>query len=132
MKKLLVAIVALLYISTSTGATLYIHYCMGKVAGWGFGVNNSKTCGGCGMEKSDEKDNGCCKDEHKILKTDSDQKTTKSVFLFIQLIVLSQPTSFFIIPAPYFTSVTVENPLTHAPPRNTGVAVYIRNCVFLI
>ena len=75
MKKLLIAIFALLYISTSTGATLHIHYCMGKLADWGLGHNNSKTCGECGMEKSEEKDNGCCKDEHKFIKNDTDQKT---------------------------------------------------------
>ena len=70
MKKLVVAIVALLYISTSTGAPLYMHYCMGKLADWGFGDNNSKTCGKCGMEKSEQKENGCCKDEHTFLKNE--------------------------------------------------------------
>jgi hypothetical protein len=51
MKKLFVAILAILYLSTSTGATLHVHYCMGRLAGWGLGHNNSKTCGKCGMEK---------------------------------------------------------------------------------
>jgi hypothetical protein len=132
MKKLIVAIIALLYISTSTGAPLYLHYCMGKPAGWGFGDNNSKTCGGCGMEKTDEKDNGCCRDEHKFLKNDSDQKTAGAGFQLIPLSAVALPVSFIEIPAEDFSSVIEENPVTHAPPRSSGVAVHIRNCVFRI
>jgi hypothetical protein len=132
MKKLIVAIVALLYISTSTGATLYIHYCMGKQAGWGFGDNKSKACGGCGMDKTDEKDNGCCRDEHKFLKNDSDQKITAVGFQMIQLMAVALPVSSIEMYSTDFVSVTEENPVSHAPPRTSGVAVYIRNCVFLI
>ncbi len=132
MKNFLVVIVALLYMSTSSGATLYIHYCMGKQAGWGFGENKSKTCGGCGMEKSEEKDNGCCKDEHKFIKSDTDQKTTETGFQLIQLIAVALPASFIEISADDFSSVTDENPISDAPSRSDGVAVYIRNCIFLI
>ena len=67
MKKFVTAILAVLYLGTSTGATVHMHYCMGKLADWGLGHNKSKTCGNCGMEKSEEKDNGCCKDEHKFV-----------------------------------------------------------------
>jgi hypothetical protein len=132
MKKLIVAIVALLYISTSTGAPLYLHYCMGNPAGWGFGDNNSKTCGGCGMEKSEEKDNGCCKDEHTFLKNDSDQKVTTIGFQMIQLLAVVLPVSSIEMSITDFLSITEENPVNHAPPRTIGVAVYIRNCFFLI
>ena len=58
MKKFVAVILALVYIGTSTGANIHMHYCMGKLADWGLGDNKSKTCSKCGMEKSDEKDNG--------------------------------------------------------------------------
>ena len=132
MKKLLVAIVAMLYISTSSGAVVHLHYCMGKLAGWGFGDNKSKTCGGCGMEQTDEKGNGCCKDEHKFLKNDSDQKITAAGFQMIQLLALALPVSSIEMPSTDFLFVTDENPVSHAPPRTSAVAVYIRNCVFLL
>lgn len=132
MKKILVTILALLYISTSTGATLYMHYCMGKLADWGLGHNKSNTCGKCGMEKSDEKDNGCCKDEHKFIKNDTDQKTTEVNLQMMQVPAVVLPVSFFEIPSNDFPSVTEENPISHAPPRSSSVAVYISNCVFLI
>ncbi len=74
MKKIIVAILALLYITTSTGATIHMHYCMGELADWGIGLNDSKTCGKCGMDKSDEKDNGCCNDEQKQVKLETDHQ----------------------------------------------------------
>jgi hypothetical protein len=131
MKKFIAAILAVLYISTSTGATLHMHYCMGQLADWGMGHDSSKTCGKCGMVKGDEKD-GCCKDEHKFIKITTDQKTTQSNFQLVQLIAIAPLISFVEMPSSDFPSVTEENPICHAPPRSCGVAVYVRNCVFLI
>jgi hypothetical protein len=132
MKKILAAILAVIYLGTSTGATVHMHYCMGKLADWGLGHNKSKTCGECGMEKSEEKDNGCCKDEHKFVKNDGDQKIAEAGFQMMQLASVALPVSFVEIPDNNFSSVTEENPISHAPPRSTGVAVYILNRTFLI
>lgn len=132
MKKLFTVILALLYITTSTGAAFHMHYCMGELAGWGLGHNESKSCGKCGMEKSVKKDNGCCKDENKFVKNDADQKTAESAFQMFQATAAAIPVSFYEIPSVDIPSVTEENPQTHAPPQSNGVAAYIRNCVFLI
>ena len=76
---------------------------------------------------------GCCKDEHKFLKNDTDQKTTKSAFKTIQLIAIALPASFVEITANNnFSSVTKENSFSYPPPRSRNIAVYICNCVFLI
>ncbi len=132
MKKFIVAILAILYISSSTGATVYMHYCMGKMANWGIGHNDSKTCGKCGMEKKDSKDNGCCKDEHKFLKNDSAQKITENNLQFLQLLSFAMPDSFIELNINNFPSLSEENPISHSPPLKNAVAVYIRNCVFRI
>lgn len=132
MKKFITIIIAVLYLGSSTGATVHIHYCMGKLADWGLGDQNSKTCGNCGMEKSDEKDNGCCKDEQKFLKDDSAQKVAESNLQLMQLMATALPSIYIQLPELSFPSVTEENPNSHAPPRTIGVAVYIRNCVFRI
>ena len=132
MKKFIVAILAVLYLRTSTGATVHMHYCMGKLADWGLGHNKSKTCGNCGMEKSEEKDNGCCKDEHKFVKNDNDQKTTESFVTNFALQVIDIPVECFTSSEILVSSVTEKHPVSHAPPRSSGVAVYIRNCTFLI
>ena len=132
MKKFLLTILAFVYISSSTGASIHMHYCMGKLADWGIGQNDTKTCGKCGMDKADEKNNGCCKDEHKFVKSHADQKTVQAGLQLILLASIAIPVSFIEIPLPSFSSLTEQNPVSHAPPRSAGVAVYIRNCVFLI
>lgn len=132
MKRFVAAILAVLYISTSSGATIHMHYCMGKLADWGLGNNKSKTCGNCGMEKSDEKDNGCCKDEHKFVKNETDQKAAEAGFQMMQSVSIALPVSFFEIQDNNIPSVTEENPISHAPPRSSGVAVYLLNRSFLI
>ena len=111
------------------GATVHLHYCMNEFVGWSLIQNKNEECGKCGMK---EKDNGCCKDEHKFIKNNSDQKTAESGFQLIKLIAVALPVYFVEIPTVNFPSVTEENPISHALPRSCGVAVYIRNCVFLI
>ena len=132
MKKFITAILAVLYLGTSTGATIHMHYCMGKLADWGLGHNKSKTCGKCGMEKSNEKDNGCCKDEHKFLKDDSAQKVTESNLQLMQLMATALPSAYIQLPELALPSLTEESPNSNAPPRTQAVPVYIRNCVFRI
>ncbi|MBK8522228.1 MAG: hypothetical protein IPL54_15650 [Chitinophagaceae bacterium] len=41
-EKFITAILAVLYLGTSSGATIHMHYCMGKLAEWGLGHQNPK------------------------------------------------------------------------------------------
>ena len=132
MKKIIVAILALVYISAFTGASLHMHYCMGKLANWDLVHKKSKTCGRCGMDMSDEKANGCCKDEHKFVKNDTDQKTAETGFQMIQVLAVSLPVFISEIPANEPPSVPEVNTSSNGPPRSNGIAVHVRNCVFLI
>jgi len=130
-KKILVAILAFVYITTSTGAAIRMHYCMGQLSEWGVGSDDSKICGTCGMQESNEKDNGCCKDKHLVVKNNIDQKFTETGFT-TQVLSAALPAGFIEVKSNDLSSVADENPGSHAPPRNKGVAVYIRNRVFLI
>lgn len=133
MKKLLVAILAFLYITSSTGATVHVHYCMGKLASWGIGHNDAEKCGKCGMKKSLKTNNGCCKDENKFIKNSTDQKTNiPAAFQLIELTSIALPVSFFELPVSAVTILTEENPCSNAPPRSSCVAVYILNCTYRI
>ena len=132
MKKFIVSILAMLYMGASIGATIHQHYCMDKLVDWDLWQrSDSKKCGNCGMVKSEEKDNGCCKDEHKHFKLQNDHKAAQN-YQVSQLISVSLPVSFFDLPTFKLPSVTEKNPLSHAPPRSSNIAVYLRNCVFLI
>lgn len=132
MKKFIVTILAMLYISSVTGATIHMHYCMGKLADWGLGQNKSKTCGECGMEKSDEKNNGCCKDEHKFIKNTTDQKITESSIKLTGMLGTAILPGYTELPSIKISSLTEKNPVSNAPPRSKGIAVYILNRTFLI
>jgi hypothetical protein len=86
MKKVLATILAFVYLSSSMGATIHLHYCMGKLASWGLINHESKNCERCGMVKKTAASQSmsakmdCCRDEHKQIKTDKDQKLFPSEF----------------------------------------------------
>lgn len=133
MKKFITFILALLYLGSSNGATIHLHYCMGEVAGWGLTERSSNTCGKCGMEKIAKKANDCCKDEMKFIKNDSDQKTSGGIaFTFLSLEPFIAVPAFTNFIAPLFSSLTEENPTNNAPPRGLPVATYILHSSFLI
>ena len=132
MKRFVTAILALLYIGTSTGATIHTHYCMGKLADWSLSDTQSKICPICGMVNEDNSDNGCCKDEHQFVKDDSVQKVTENNYQLLQLSFIAIPTIFTELPIVSISSLTEENPLSNAPPRTSGIALYIFKRSFLI
>jgi hypothetical protein len=128
MKKVLFAIIAVFYLGTSMGATVNLHYCMGRLVDWDLSHERDHTCGKCGMDKT--KKNGCCEDKFKVVQVEKDQKAESAY-------KLSQPPAIAIIHHyPSFNQVIVpvvseEQPVSHAPPR-TQVPVHIRYCVFRI
>ncbi len=135
MKKFLAIILALLYLTVSSGATIHLHYCMGKLVNWGLWHNKiSDKCGNCGMAKQKQKTSkGCCKDEQTLVKVDKDQKASLLQYNF------SKQSNDF---TPYYSiiknnsacilSLVREYPTTHAPPYKEKVQEFIRNCVFRI
>lgn len=132
MKKIAILILALLYLGTSTGATVYVHYCMGELAYWGFDHDDSAACPGCSMEKGTKDDGSCCKEEQKFIKNSFDQKLTQPSFFFTSLLSTAfahEPVELTLI---QLSSVTESSPVSNAPPQNNKVAVYIFNQSFLI
>ena len=130
MKRLFAFILLLIYSVTSIGATVQLHYCMGKLSGWSLSWTQSKECSKCGMEKA-HSDKGCCHDENKLLKIQDDQKAN---YLSLEISKLS-------VAAP----ITVDHSVTYlvpeknellpkikAPPLIGDFDLCIRNCVFRI
>lgn len=132
MKKFLVSILAFVYLTVSSGATVHLHYCMGKFVSMGLLQSKTDKCGKCAMEKTDGKNNGCCKDDYKQLKIEKDQKVTEFAVQTMLTVAVETPVSFFEPALNNFSSLTEKNPYGHAPPQSAAVAVYIRNCVFRI
>lgn len=83
------------------------------------------------MEKSQDINNGCCKDEHKQVKLETDHKGV-SAYQLAEQGPAALPVPLFEIADINLPTVTEQIPRSHAPPRSSEIAVYIRNCVFRI
>ena len=132
MMRFFVFILSLCYLAATTGTNVHLHFCMGSLADLSIGSKTEeKTCGRCGMEKKD-KPNGCCKDEHKWLKMQDDQKANDKSFQFVRCHI-TEPAPFITYDfTPQISNVNELLPNCHAPPLICGLAIYKRNCVFRI
>ena len=138
MKKVFATILAVIYLSTSMGATVHLHYCMGKLFSWSLTDNDSKNCGQCGMPKNSmgghcmtAKD-GCCKDKHTHLQLDKDQKASECVYNFLALSPSTVPVATATISDNYVVSFITGYPTTNAPPEPDKCPIFIRHCTFRI
>lgn len=133
-KKLFTAILAILYFTTTTGATVHMHYCMGKLDSWSLLASGEqqKECGKCGMDKQNSEDNGCCKDELTQLKIQKEHQLAEIAFQGIQQVVLAVPVTHIEINEVFVSSLTEKLPSCNAPPRSSGISTYKLNCVFRI
>jgi hypothetical protein len=130
MKKLLVSILAIFYLGTSIGATVNLHYCMGELVNWDLSIQETHTCGNCGMEKVKSKKSGCCEDKHQRLQVEKDQKA-ENRYQPEAPVSVAVITTFPSFVMPVTTSVTEEYPVSNAPPRSI-IPVRIRYCIFRI
>ena len=131
MRKVLVAILILLYIISSLGFTLRKQYCTGSLAVSGVSNCRAKICDKCGGQHINNKDKNCCRNEDKFVKNDKDQNIPESVF---------HPTpSTAVAITPYFLDLSFNEfassevtAIDHAPPPGDGPAIYLRDRVFRI
>lgn len=132
MRKVIVFIVAFLYLASASGATVHLHYCMGELIDSGLWHNSDKSCSNCGMKKSEKKDNGCCKDEHKFVKLDKDHKTAEQQVNQLQSLTATEIQPIYIVDSKPFASLCERFPVNNAPPLQSATPLFIRNCVFRI
>ena len=141
MRKILVSILAIIYLTASTGATVRLHYCMDKLVEWGLGNmdSNVKACYYCGMARSKtdqhcEKENkGCCKDEQRFVKLENDQKISDASFKFLQISPDSNTAGYLICSFKYGSTLISEEFLViNSPPQTGNISLFVRNCIFRI
>jgi hypothetical protein len=129
MKTFLVTILAIFYLGASTGATVHLHYCMGKLVDIKLWHSKAGKCGNCGMKKSTAFTKKCCKDEHKIVKLEKDQKSVENGLQLAQT-AAATPAACIELPQVYITSIVEGLPVSHAPPRS--IKTHILYCNFRI
>jgi hypothetical protein len=129
MKRILVAILLLVYFTVSTGFVINLHYCMDKMASVELGGSESEECGKCGMPTK-EKDS-CCRDEVKVVKLYQDQLTAHFIdFQIAAIATLVVPSEFLI--SPFKNTSLFTSHKAHAPPLISEQDTYLRNGVFRI
>lgn len=134
MKKLFLYLLSFIFIITSSGVMVNMHYCMGKAVGTSLSIVSStpKRCGKCGMEKSKKKGKGCCHDSKKFIKNVVDQNIANSFFNVDHQLALLPNSSNFETVSIVVSDDTKQSNFTHAPPDLLGVPLYIADCSFLI
>ncbi|MGG9971803.1 HYC_CC_PP family protein [Ferruginibacter sp. SUN002] len=127
MKKIIVAIIAFLYMGISSGIAMNVHYCMGEKAGVGFYGDEKDKCGKCGMKGK----KGCCHDQHKFYKlNDSHKKATVETptpkVVDTVAVVTTFYNRFF-----YKAADAANKPANPSPPPNyVKPQLYLTNSVF--
>ena len=126
MKKFLVAILAFVYLAGSAGATVNMHYCMGKIYSIDL-IKAKDDCGKCGMKSSPDH---CCNSQLKTLKScDSHNTVANNINLSAPVFAIGDNGwnnihSDKLTITPSF--VTHDN----SPPGSSGFSICILNCVF--
>jgi hypothetical protein len=126
MKKLLVIALASIYLLVSSGVVVNLHYCMGKLSSMGLIHHDSKTCGNCGMDN-----NGCCKDEVKVVKLQDNQDLAAG-FLAIPKLEAIQPTYPAVVSQTVIERHAAAFANSHSPPPGKGNSVQSFYCIFRI
>ena len=130
MKKLLVTILAFIYLAVSSGLVLNLHYCMGELKSWDLLNTSKNACGTCGMHKANGK--GCCHDEQKQIKLDNAQQLASLDVQLPFISTLSLPAYFEALPSLFGLPITVLHSPVHAPPGASHVPIFVRNRNFRI
>jgi len=129
MRRVLVSLLAILYLAAGAGFTLREHYCMGQMIGTSIEhpahQSDTHRCDRCGMEKKSNK--GCCKDKVKTLKASPDQTLTKAFNPQPPVFDMEPPHAYsYIADAPVFAMNTHPAAPKHGPPLASGVPLYLR------
>jgi len=129
MKKVLVAILLLTYAFASSGASVDLHYCMGKLIGLDFDHASKKQCGNCSMPVKDSK--GCCNSKQVQVKIDKDQQATHNN-ISISNDFIAVASIYPVLNNILLGSTTIIYPLIHGPPLISYTPVYLFDCSFRI
>ena len=128
MKKILVAILLVAYTFAASGASVDLHYCMGRLIDLDFDYASKKDCSNCGMPVKDKK--GCCNNKQIQVKVDKDQEATYNNISLAKGLVSIVP-SYATIDDVILNSKTITHPSIHAPPLIQNKP-YLLNCNFRI
>ena len=129
MKKAIVAILAILYVTIASGVVVNVHYCMGRIASVEVGYDDHDVCGKCGMSAAQK---GCCHTEYKLVKLQDEHRLAQAQVSFMQApaVTPTYPSLLNYPAAPVIQDAAFLQ--YHSPPDSRLNTVYLSNCVFRI
>ena len=128
MKKFLIFILTFAYLASTSGATIYIQQCMGRIISCSLVEKDSNKCSKCGMHKNASND--CCKGHVKVLKVHSDQNLPEIYFNKISLANAMVPETTFHFNEWYSSNTQTTIPENIPPPGQKDLCIFC--CTFLI
>lgn len=130
MKKCLATILAVLYFMTSTGATIHMHYCMGKMVSWALWHKHDKKddCKNCSMAKK----KGCCEDKHQTIEIEGKYNFQAATFSPLKIAIDLPQYDWNNYALIVYSHSIINYPLTNSPPGTGKVPLYISHCVYRI
>lgn len=134
MKKVLVSILAVLYLGLSIGATIDVHYCMGKLLDVDFNhkTESDNTCNKCGMKKLPD-GKGCCRNAHMALSIERVQNFAPCQFQFVQTTSENVFTRNIHFPPSLITKLSFKSYMSlNKFPGKSTIPIYLINRVIRI
>ena len=124
MKRLLAFILSFSFIAASSGASVNIHYCRGKVSSVSWSILPTPSCK-CGKKTM----KGCCKTETRLVKLSDNAKQPEFTANHSMPVVDAAPVTTYFVPQPLVADLTVTA-FSTSPPGSERVSVFLRNRVF--
>jgi hypothetical protein len=125
MKKLLITILAFVYLTSTVGAMVRLDCCLEKLVSYSLGTTAKDNQEG-------EESKGNCKDDHKQAKLSHEQKRSDSHIRLAKIFLALLSTGFPEYSFHAICTLTDLYPVNHAPSLQAKVPLYILNCVHLI
>jgi len=127
MKKIIIGILSLIYLTVTSGVVISMHYCMGKIADVEYAYRTNNKCDKCGMENKQ----GCCHTEYKIVKLSDDQQQVKASSGFNQQLTPVIHYTFSLLQP--LQGLEKNQPLViYSPPDNRQIPLYLSQSIFRI
>jgi hypothetical protein len=126
-KKVLLFLLTMVYMTVSSGIAMEIHYCMGEKTGVDFYQVSDKKCGKCGMKEQDK--NGCCNDEHQFFKLEDSHKKSVADYSF-QIGETCTVPNYPTFDWQLVSYAAIAQPVGHSPPPYIEIPARILHGVF--
>ncbi len=130
MKKTVAVISLACYLLVTTGVVINYHYCMKRLASTQLFGSAKTFCGKCGMHT--KKSNGCCRDEVKVMKLQTDHNSFSAEAYSIPPVAILAVTPSQFIAALFYNINEQRHFHNHSPPLLSAQDTYLQINVFRI